>query len=283
MEPTQLGASTVHALPQARAVSLAQRLLSGAGRASLLAYDLAPGAEAAALGHGLSRTGELVVACVADDEIPATTWERTPLRVRMDIVKEAPEWSARITACALHLLGTLEWLTDEARDQRLADGVSPWLAELASSPGGRLGVVRTDRVLLHDCAGVTPLAMEELADAPAFPSAEAEWEARELVGRLSTTELDELLDAAASGWSAATVLIGSSAGGCSHMQRQVYYVDVDRTGLTLMDVEPGRTTVVVLGFDQPADSIEELADGLHQLLESAAGSVQRTPKAQRAS
>lgn len=271
MEPTHLGAPTVHALPQARAVSLAQRLLSGAGRASLLAYDLAPAAEASALAHGLSRTGQLLVACIADDQIPATTWERTPLRVRFDILKEAPEWSARITACALHLLGTLEWLTDDARAEQLAEGVSPWLAELASAPGGRLGVVRTDRVLLHDCAGVTPLAMEELADAPAFPGADAEWEARELVGRLSFAELDELLGAAVAGWSAATVLAGSSAGGCSHLQRQVFCVDVDRTGLTLMDVEPGRTAVVVLSFDQPADSIEELADGLHRLLESAAG------------
>mgnify|MGYP001191766645 FL=1 len=268
MDPIQT--STVQALPQARAVSLAQRLLSGAGRASLLAYDLAPAAEASALAHGLSRTGELLVACIADDEIPATTWERTPLRVRLDIVKEAPEWSARITACALHLLGTLEWLTDDVRDQRLADGVTPWLAELATAPGGRLGVVRTDRVLLHDCAGVTPLALEELADEPeAFPGADAEWEARELVGRLSPAELDELLDAAAAGWPAATVLAGSSTGGCPHMERQVYFVDVDRTGVTLMAVDSRRTVVVVLGFDQPADSIEELADGLHQLLESA--------------
>ncbi len=275
MEPTQLGASTVHALPQARAVSLAQRLLSGAGRASLLAYDLLPSVEASALAHGLSRTGELLVACIADDEIPATTWERTPLRVRFDIVKQAPEWSARITACALHLLGTLEWLTGDVRDQYLADGVSPWLAELAKAPGGRLGVVRTDRVLMHDCAGVTPLAFEELADEPAFPGADLEWEARELVGGLSLAEVDELLDAAASGWSAATVLAGSSAGGCPHLERQVYCVDIDRTGLTLMEVEPGRTAVVVLGFDQPADSIKELADGHHQLLESAGLRAQR--------
>ncbi len=271
MEPTQFGASTVHALPQARAASLARRLLSGAGRASLLAYDLAPSVEASALAHGLSRSGELLVACIADDEIPATTWERTPLRVRLDIVKEAPEWSARITAGALHLLGTLEWLTGDVRDQRLADGLSPWLAELASAPGGRLGVVRTDRVLLHDCAGVTPLAYEELDDEPpAFPTAEEEWEAREVVGRLAADELDSLLSAAASGWEAAVVLTGSSTGGCPHLGRQVFCVDVDRTGLTLMEARPGSAAVVVLGFDQPANSIEELADGLHQLLESAA-------------
>lgn len=271
MDPTQFGASTVHALPQARAASLARRLLSGAGRASLLAYDLAPATEAGALAHGLSRNGELMVACIADDEIPATTWERSPLRVRFDIVKEAPEWSARITACALHLLGMLEWLTAEARDQQLADGVPPGLAELASAPGGRLGIVRTDRVLVHDCAGVTPLAYEELADEPpAFPSAEGEWEAREVVGRLATEELDELLSAAASGWDAAAVLMGSSTGGCPHLGRQVFCVDIDRTGLTLMEAQPGSAAVVVFAFERPADSIEELADGLHQLLNSAA-------------
>lgn len=271
MEPIQVGASTVHALPHARAASLARRLLSGAGRASLLAYDLAPSSEAAALAHGLSRTGELLVACVADDEIPATTWERSPLRVRFDIVKEAPEWSVRITACALHLLGTLEWLTGEARDRHLADGVAPGLAELALAPGGRLGVVRTDRVLVHDCAGVTPLAFEELADEPAaFPGAELEWEAREVLGRLSVADVDRLLDAAATGWAPATVLAGSSTGGCPQLGRQVYCVDIDRTGVTLMETQPGSAAVVVLAFAQPVDSIEELADELHQLLESVA-------------
>ena len=59
------------------------------------------------------------------------------------------------------------------------------------------------------------------------------------------------------------------------MGREVYCVDVDRTGITLMEVEPGLAAVVVFTFDQPADSIEELADGIHQLLESAATVAQR--------
>lgn len=269
MEPIQV--SAVRALTQARAVSLARRLLAGSGRASLIAYDLAPAVEAAALVHGLSRSGELLVACLADDEIPATTWERTPLRVRFDIVKEAPEWSVRITACALHLLGVLEWLPTELQAERIAEGLPSRLAELASMPGGRLGVIRTDRVLLHDCSGVTPLAFEELSDdVAAFPGVELEWEAQELVSRLTLDERDELLSAAAAGWNAAAVLAGNSTGGCAHMGRQVFCVDIDRTGLTLMEVAPGFSAVVVFGFEQPADSIEELAEGLHQLLESAA-------------
>lgn len=275
MDPTQLGASTLHALPHARAASLAHRLLSGAGRVSLLAYDLLPAVEASALAHGLSRTGELLVAGIADDEIPATTWDRTPLRIRLDIIKEAPEWSARITASAVHLLGVLEWLADDVRDHYLAAGVPGPVADLADAPGGRLGIVRTDRVLLHDCSGVTPLAFEELADQPAaFPDAGQEWEVRDLVARLAPEDLDELLTAAASGWEAATVLAGSSTGGCVHLGRRVFFVDIDRTGLTLMEVEPGASAVVVFTFGQPADSTQELADRLHQLLESAA--AQRT-------
>lgn len=268
MEPTQF--STVRALPQARAVSLARRLLAGAGRVSLVAYDLAS-VEACALIHGLSREGELLVAGIADEDVPATTWDRTPLRVRLDIVKEAPEWTVRITACALHLLGTLEWLSDEARDEYLIDGVSPAMAEIASAPGGRLGVVRTDRVLLHDCSGVTPLLFEELSDeSAAFPGAASEWAARDLVAQLSPTELDDLMQAAAAGWDGTAVLAGSSTGSCAHVGRQVFCVDIDRTGLTLMEVAPGFTAVVVFGFEQPVDSTEELAEGLHQLLESAA-------------
>ena len=92
---------------RARSVSLARRLLTGAGRASLVAYDLAPLVEAGALSHGLSADGDLVVACLADDAVPATTWTDGPLRVRLDILKGAPEWAVRITACAVHLLGTL--------------------------------------------------------------------------------------------------------------------------------------------------------------------------------
>lgn len=275
MEPTQLGVSTVHALSQARAVSLARRLLSGAGRASLIAYDLASSAEAAALAHGLSDTGDLLVAGIADEEIPATTWRRAPLRVRFDIVKEAPEWSVRIISCAVHLLGVLEWLTDEERDEHLARGLPSRLAELASAPGGRLGVIRADRILLHDCSGVTPLAFEEVSDeVGVFPDLESEWEARELVAQLAPAELSELLTAAAAGWNAATVLAGSSTGSCPHVERQVFCVDVDRTGLTVMDVEPGFTAVVVFAFAEPADTMAELADGLRQLLESAA-TVQR--------
>lgn len=266
---------------RARSVSLARRLLTGAGRASLVAYDLAPLVEAGALSHGVSTDGDLIVACLADDAVPATTWTDGPLRVRLDILKGAPEWAVRITACAVHLLGTLEWLPEELVDGYLATaGLDPRLAELATTVGGRLGVIRTDRLLVHDSAGVLPLSFGEVAGRrPAggprawgfrsFPDAEQEWAARDLVGRLSADQLAGLVSAATSGWGAGATLSSRAEVTCSHTEGQVFCVDVDRTGLTLMSVVLGRASVHFLAFDEPADAIDELADRIGQLVVGA--------------
>ena len=268
MEPVHTTIEGAHAdTMRTRSVSLARRLLSGAGRASLVAYDLAPLKEAGALCHGLSADGDLVVACLADDEAPATTWDEGPLRVRLDVIKEAPEWAVRITACAVHLLGVLEWLPGELLPSYLAEaGLDPQLAELATTVGGRLGVVRTDRVLVHDSAGVLPLSFDEAIGA-SFPDAEQEWVARDLVGRLSPGQLAGLVEAAASGWGAGVTLSTREEHACSHTEGQVFCVDIDRTGLTLMSVDPGRASVHFVGFDDPADAIDELTDRLGQLVD----------------
>ncbi len=270
---------------RARSVSLARRLLSGAGRAALVAYDLEPLIEARALCHGMSATGDLVVACLADDAVPTTTWADGALRVRLDIVKEAPESAVRITACAVHLLGTLEWLSADDIEDYLADAeLDPRITELATMVGGRLGIVRSDRVLLHDSAGVSPLPFGEVAGLhPAggaqwgcrsFPDVEQEWDARDLVGRLSKSQLTGLLTAAAAGWDAGVKLSSRAEVTCSHTEGRVFCVDIDRTGLTLMAVTLGRASVQFLAFDEPADALDELADRLGQLV--AAGSVQPT-------
>ncbi|WP_428536391.1 hypothetical protein [Propionicimonas sp.] len=262
---------------RARSVSLVHRLLSGAGRASVVAYDLAPVVEAEAITHALSDVGELMVACVADEDVPLSTGGQLPVRVRMDVVKEAPEWSVRITACAAHLLGVLEWLDGDVRDSYLTGaGLPARMVELASARGGRLGIVRTERVLLHDATGVTPVPFDEIADlavsaTPSFPDADDEWAARELFARLSPSDVSDLLDAAAAGWDAAFPLSVREQGGCPHLDGQVFCVDVDSNGLTVMDVDSGLTTVVLFTFDTPAKSVEELADRLGQLLDGCAG------------
>lgn len=134
MEPVQTTIpGALAATLQARSRSLARRLLAGAGRASLVAYDLAPMVEAGALCHGVSASGDLVVAGLRDAAVPATIWHDTPLRVRLDVVKEAPEWAVRITACAVHLLGQLQWVPDDQVADYLLDAALPaGLIELGS-------------------------------------------------------------------------------------------------------------------------------------------------------
>ncbi|MFT4109594.1 hypothetical protein, partial [Propionicimonas sp.] len=278
MEDVETTISVMHdeAL-RARSISLVHRLLSGAGRASVVAYDLAPVVEAEAITHALSDVGELMVACIADEEIPLTTWGQLPVRVRMDVVKEAPEWSVRITACAVHLLGVLEWLDGDVRDSYLAGaGLPARMVELASARGGRLGIVRTERVLLHDATGVTPVPFEEIAEravrtVASFPDADAEWAARELFGRLAPTDVSDLLEAAAAGWDAAFPLSVREQGGCPHLHGQVFCVDVDSNGLTVMDVDSGFTSVVLFTFDTPATSVEEQGHRRGQHLRGGAG------------
>ncbi len=277
MEPTQQG-SAVSTAATARSLSLARRLLGGAGRASMLAYDLAPAVEAEAIAHGLSQAGQLMVAGIPVDGCPATTWDQSPMRVRFDVIKEAPEWSVRITSCAVHLLGVLEWLSDEVRDHYLAEaGLDPRLVEVASAPGGRLGVIRTDRVLVHDCTGVTPIEFAALIDRSAdgsvridsFPDVEEERSAREVLGQLTPSVVGELLDAGRAGWGGATIVSERPVGGCPHTAGQVFYIDIDSTGLTVMEAGATVTTVTVLSFERPVTSTEDLAGGIRQLLESA--------------
>ena len=54
---------------------------------------------------------------------------------------------------------------------------------------------------------------------------------------------------------------------CSHTEGQVFCVDIDRTGLTLMSVDPGRASVHFVAFGDPADAIHELTDRLGQLVD----------------
>ncbi len=144
---------------------MAHRLLAGAGTATMVAYRLTPALEVDALAHGLTRDGELVVACrPSSGDAVEVLPEWRKLDVRLDVTKSAPEWSVRITSAGIHLLGVLEWVPAETVIDFLSAGVlPPRVAELAASPSGRLGVIRTDRVVLHDSVGITAIPFVEIA------------------------------------------------------------------------------------------------------------------------
>lgn len=272
MEPAPVtAAAAVWDVLPVRAASLALRLLSGAGVPSLFGYAPGPSGGCETLWHGLSSRGELLVAAVDTFDSPITAApELEPINVRLDVVKESPEWAARITACALHLLGTLEWLPQDVAAAHLAEvDVNPLVVEAAAMPGGRLGVIHTDRVVLHDSAGVTPMPFADVvasaAPAGIFPAPADELAAREEMGSLSQADLTALFVLANDDWDAALPLTAQPVTTCPTLHGRVLCVDVDRTGLTLMQVDAVGTRTVLFAFERPVGSLGELSDRIGRL------------------
>ena len=207
------------------------------------------------------RRGELLVAAIDTFDNPAGRLRpnSNPINVRLDIVKESPEWAARVTACTIHLLGTLEWLPDE-HDVPDLTRTNPLLAEVASLPGGRLGVIHTDRVVLHDSAGVTAhdfnALMARRLRTPEFPRATEELNAREALAGLSPSDLDTLFSVEGTDTS---VALGSRLQTtCPSLHGRVLCVDIDASGVTLMRVDEAGTRTVLFPFTTPARSVSGL-------------------------
>lgn len=252
----------------ARNASVARRLLGGAGSASFVAYRHDAHSDIDVLAHGLTTDGRLVVATVDDVEHLRAQGASD---IRLDLRREATEARVRILAATAHLLGTLEVLSDDARTDQLVARLFPQdVALVASAPTATVGIVHTDRVLLHDAGGVTPMAMADLLGDTdsgrrgargdtAFPSAAQELEAQEVFGALPHHLVEALCDAVIDGSRPGWVMSSKPASpGCSHSIGRVYCVDVDATGVTLMKVGAQETTVVFTAFAEQAHDVASL-------------------------
>ena len=271
----ETGAATTGALA-GRTQSIAHRLLSGAGCASLLAHRLDPQVGIEFLAHGLTPSGRIVVACCpvpGDGAAGLPTTE--PIAVRFDITKASCEPGVHIVSSAVHLLGTLEWLPPRVAAQLLADGqLPPRVAVTTTHPYGRLGVVRARRVLLHDSTGVTPMDLGPLLDACTgmpFPTCEDEFDAFDAAMGLGEGALWAIADAIVDERIAGRICSRHDmTAGCPHTWNRIYCVDVDRHGLTLMAVEPTTTSTFFAPFDAPVDELGTMTDALRALADRAA-------------
>lgn len=261
---------------QERAVSLAHRMLAGAGNASVVAYRVAGQPVLDALAHGMTERGEILVAGVPSGDPAQDELMRAGrvLKVRVDISKLAPEPRVTILAASAHMLGTLQWL-DDARAAELLSGavVCDTVRAVAQSPRGVLGVVRVERVVLHDGAGVTGIPHERLAaHRPAAPLDELEAVGLDVALGVDPTDLAALCDAVSQGWVPAHLLSEKPpAGGCSHTTNQDYIVDVDTAGLTVLRTGAERTSVYFIPFGAAAgDDVATRVDMLFGTKVSAA-------------
>lgn len=225
-----------------------------------------------ALAHGLTRDGRIVVALPTSDPDPQPDPERAcTMDVRLDVVKEAPEFLARILAASLHTLGTITWLprTEVARlmDQRQ---LPLRVAGLAGTTDARVGILETDRILLHDAAGVTPLLPTEVVgcDLPTPVSLDPinELIAVESISALPGNVWQDVLEAVARGRMPGRLLARREAPPvCGHLDGQVFCVDVDATGIVLMRVSSVETLTAFVELDGPICGPGDLARAVSRL------------------
>ena len=269
--------------PQAAISSrrMARRLLSGAGCASLTAYRLDDGAPSQLVLHALDVTGSIIVAAhpAADHPMVDVPCE-APVEVRLDVALEAAEPGLRITTATVHLLGVLTWLDDGGRDAVLSGSVAGChcaitgedpltdLAELARAPGGRLGVVETSRIMVHDAMGVSGHTMEEVLDPDAKGVRPLLWSASETFGAqdevkaLGEGALEVLCDRVAQGSVPGIICSRRPSGGLHEaLWGRVLCVDVSPHAVTLLRL--GRETTDTLQILLPAGTTRAHEAGRH--------------------
>lgn len=269
------------AAQDSRALSLAHRLLAGTGIASLTAYR-APGQPTTdALVHGLSGRGVLVVAAIPVSSGGFPLAESNALagaqaagaadavEVRGEIVAHGPEVSVRVLAATLHFLGRLEWID---RGSAAALGSLPdQVAGLLEHPDARLGIVRTERVLLHDGTGVVAFPYDALAEhhlgGAANRAHRVDEQVLDLVGSIPPEEIGHVFEAGVRGALPARILsTTASTAACASLPERVYWVDVDVTGITLMRADGEGQRVAFFPFETGAREVTDLRSAIEDVV-----------------
>ena len=257
-----------------RAVSLAHRMMSGAGQAAVVAYRMPGQPVLTSVAHGLTASGELLLAATVDPASvgPELLVTGESLDVRMDITKVAPEPGVRIVAATAHMLARLEWLDPLDAELLVGTGEVPELvAAVAAAPRGMLAVLDVERVLLHDGSGVTPIGygalLEHHGSGCAGTAQEIEAAGFDVVVDVDRLDLASVCDAAEQGWVPSHLLTRKpSEGGCAHTVERDFVVDVDLTGVTILRHGARLTSVYFVPFVSECTGAADLTDNLRELL-----------------
>lgn len=234
-----------HPLPPVapRRLLLAQRLLRGEGSVEVTAFRAGETLTTAV--HGVSADGRLVVAHVPNLLGSLGAFHTpAPLDVRVDVLRDALDLTLPTRLASVHLLGTLRWCRDSAEVTEL--GLRGRVADLVADVGPRVrvGIVETQRILLHDVDGVAvfcrhtlPLTSRGLVD---------QTELADLADDVLGTAPEVLADLADA------VALGLLPGESTPLQvdteplpeSPAYALDADEAGVTLLRVRDGEAAAV---------------------------------------
>lgn len=234
-----------HPLPPAapRRLLLAQRLLRGEGSVEVTAFRAGETLTTAV--HGVSADGRLVIAHVPNLLGSLGAFHTpAPLDVRVDVLRDALDLTLPTRLASVHLLGTLRWCRDSAEVAEL--GLRGRVADLVADVGPRVrvGVVETQRILLHDVDGVAVFCRHTLPLTP-----------RGLVDQAELADLaDDVLGTAPEVLAdlADAVALGLLPGESTPLQvdteplpeSPAHALDADEAGVTLLRVRDGEATAV---------------------------------------
>lgn len=252
----------------------------------MLAYRAEPAQSVQSMAHGVDAEGRFLVSWIGNACCPIPeSHEVNPVRdqtrpepvpVRLEILRQSPDPMTRIAAASLHLLGSLYVLSDDERIDLLAERALPsMVADVAAMRGAHVGVLVSDRVLLHDCHGVTPLAFDALVGdpegtAPVFPTVANDLEAFECVACLEEPTLRRVCDSVMCGLLRGRVHSTKAVvNPCPAVADKVFCVDVDQTGILFMRVLNGQATSVVADFSHDVHNLEGLDAEVSALVKSS--------------
>ena len=151
--------------------------------------------------------------------------------------------------------------------------------EIAAGPGGRLGVISCERVMLHCVSGVSSHDIEEIldvasADAGSLPS--VSWNPQEVmdaheavsaVGQLGLRAVCEAVrEGQMPGWTCSS---RPAVGVCPTLWDRTLCVDVDSHGVTLMSITGEEVTTLVVSFPEALTSAAEVGPVLERLASQA--------------
>lgn len=274
--------SLAPAVWQERSLSTAYRLLTGLGNSVVVAYREEPMRNFTAVTHGVTRSGDLVVAVSDCDPSAQDTDFSEPMSVRLTIDKAAPSLMLNVAAASVHLLGEAHWLTaEESNELLLAGELSERVGEMASS--GHLAVIEYERVLLHDACGVTPVCACDIQaeherclrhqeeaffcslEQDIFAHPELELSAVDVVSDSRLMDAGAIFDGLVLGALEGAFLARQDVTNvCAH-SLGVICLDVDRTGMTLMCVDHNEAITAFIPFATRVSTRPELVNAIKGL------------------